>query len=192
MPPSRAIKPYQKHAVMTEYALRFGPKIFIETGTFRGDTIKAMLISKHKFDRLWTIDTELSRAQRAKNRFHGCPSVTCLHGDSGKVLPEVMKGISEPCLFWLDAHYAGTKFDKFVISAPIKEELKCILEHPYAAQHTILIDDAWYFTDKVYVQVGPSVAELLEIVQQHFPTWTFDIELDIIRVNTHGDDAKTG
>jgi len=192
MPLNRSIKPYQKHAMLTEYAQRFGPKVFIETGTFRGHTIKAMLISEHKFDRLYTIELTAGSAAHAQKRFASFPHIKCLHGDSGQLLPELLKEIKEPCLFWLDAHYVGTKHDKYILSAPIREELKCILEHPCAAQHVILIDDVWYFQDAVYQPTVPTVAEIEAIVRSYFPNWIFDVELQIIRTHRHGDDAKTG
>jgi hypothetical protein len=33
--------------------------------------------------------------------------VTCINGDSGGVLAQVVAGLEEPALFWLDAHTSG-------------------------------------------------------------------------------------
>lgn len=174
--PNKNIKEWQKHAVMLEYAQRFGPKVFIETGTFRGETVKAML---QTFDKLFTVDTNAIYAQRAARRFRSMPKVRCFCGDSAEVLPKILVGIAEPCLFWLDAHCVGTKHDNYVVGAPIRAELDCILSHSRAADHIILIDDVWFF-ERGGAGI-PSVAELAAIVHAKFPDWCFETGLDIIR-----------
>lgn len=172
------IKPHHKHAALLEYAKRFGPKVFIETGTLRGDTIQAMLST---FDRLYTIDVNPVYAQRAQRRFAAFPKVQCLHGDSGVLLPTILEKENEPCLFWIDAHLAGTHHDNYVINAPIREELQTILNHPKAAEHVLLIDDAWYFANEDWRSVLPSIDEIEAIIRAKFPDWIYEVKMDIIR-----------
>ncbi len=63
------------------------------------------------------------------------------HGDSGKVLRDILSLISEPCLFWLDAHHSGGITAKGELTTPVIEELKTILAHPICG-HVVLIDGA--------------------------------------------------
>lgn len=182
MKPNKSIKEWQKHAVLTEYARRFGPKVFIETGTLRADTIKAMLLLK-QFDRLYTIDINPVYAQRAQQRFAGFPFIHCLLGDSGVILPQILAQEQEPCLFWIDAHLVGTHHDHYVINAPIRQELATILSHPCAADHVILVDDFWYFQNEEWREVLPSPQEIEATIKAKFPDWVFTVELDIMRAH---------
>lgn len=172
------VKPRQKHAVLAEYAQRFKPKVFIETGSLRGDTLKAML---PYFERLYTIDVNPTFTAKVAQRFAAWPKVKAINGDSGVLLPELLKTIHEPCLFWLDAHMAGTHHDHYVINAPIREELETVLTHECAADHVVLVDDFWYFANEEWREVLPSVPEIEAIVKAKFPDWVFEIELDIMR-----------
>ena len=172
-----------KQIILLDYAKKYGPELFIETGTFRGDTIKAMLLNGN-FKGLWTIDTERDRAEHAQKRFSAHSKVHCLYGDSGLLLPQIMSKIHEPALFWLDAHYSGTKTAGGIVSTPIEKELDTVLNHEKAKKHIILIDDARWFIDwsKKYPQL-PTLDKLRDIVLARFPDWIFEIENDIIRTH---------
>jgi hypothetical protein len=171
-----------KHQVLAEYAARFRPRIFIETGTLRGDTIKAMLLTG-QFDRLYTMDVNPVYAQKAQRRFARFPQVHALHGDSGTLLRTVLSLEDGPCLFWLDAHLAGTHHDHYVIHAPLRQELATILAHPRAAEHVLLIDDAWYFDNEEWREVLPSIRDIEGIIKARFPDWVFEVDLDILRAH---------
>jgi hypothetical protein len=70
-----------------------------------------------------------------------------LQGYSGNVIDRVMKEVSEPVLFWLDAHYSGGITTRGELNSPILAEPDIILAHPIK-NHVILIDDARDFTGK--------------------------------------------
>ena len=94
------------------------------------------------------------------------------------MLPETLKRISEPCLFWLDAHYSGAntaKGDKF---SPIMEEVLPILDHK-VRNHVILIDDAREFTGK---DGYPEIVKFTQEVTQIRQDLKIVVELDIIRI----------
>jgi hypothetical protein len=83
----------------------FGPvNTFIETGTLRGETT---IHESRYFDRVHTIELseELYKANLA--RFAAYPNINSHLGNSADVLPEVLKGVNEPCLLYLDAHWSG-------------------------------------------------------------------------------------
>lgn len=90
-----------KHLVNEEY------KIAIETGTFIG--IGTELLSKY-FEQVYTIEIDYILYNKCKNKFINNKNITCLHGDSKKMLPDLLddkKIKNENILFWLDAHWSG-------------------------------------------------------------------------------------
>lgn len=126
-----------KQRVVLEYAALSRARVFVETGTYYGDMLQACL---DHFDQLISLEIEKHFYQRAWRRLQRDPKVTLLHGDSGKLLPEVLRRIDRPCVFWLDAHYSCGLTGKAELETPICSELEAILSHP--VRHTILIDDA--------------------------------------------------
>jgi hypothetical protein len=126
-----------KQLIVQRYAAASGARVFIETGTYYGLMLQACL---SYFDKLVSIEIEPHFYRRAQRIFKRHPSVTLLHGDSAKLLPELLATIRCPCLFWLDAHYSGGLTGRASVETPIRCELESVLNHPY--RHTILIDDA--------------------------------------------------
>ena len=62
----------------------------------------------------------------------GYQHVYILQGDSTHVLSAILGKISQPCLFWLDAHCSGGQTARGELETPIMWELSCILiEFPY-------------------------------------------------------------
>ncbi|HEX9365349.1 MAG TPA: hypothetical protein VF921_01915 [Vicinamibacterales bacterium] len=129
--------PSVKHAIVKDYQRRFGPRVFVETGTFAGGMIDAV---RDRFDRVISIELDPGWHGRAVERFRADPRVTLLLGDSGVRLKEVLGSLREPALFWLDAHYSGPVTARGAIDSPIVGELEAIRAHPVAG-HVVLIDD---------------------------------------------------
>lgn len=165
-----------KQMINKYYAAKFKLQVFIETGTYMGEMIDAVL---NHFSRIISIEFDPKLAQRAKNKFSSLPHVTILQGDSGELLPGVLAQINEPCLFWLDAHYSGGVTAHADSETPIVREIKTILDHP-CPDHVILIDDAREFTgNKDY----PTLEELRKIIRQKRKEWRMEVEADIIRIH---------
>jgi hypothetical protein len=65
-------------------------------------------------------------------------------GDSGVILPKILKGIDKPCTILLDAHIDGGNYKNGVTpnirKCPLYDELNSIRNH-HIKNHTILIDD---------------------------------------------------
>ncbi len=149
VPPPHAIK----QQLVKSFAKKYDIRILVETGTFYGDMIEAM---KEMFDSIYSIELSKHYYEKAILRFKSDPNVTLLHGDSGKILGEVMAEIKQPMLFWLDGHYSSGLTAKGDQSTPIFAELDFILNH-HNDRHVILIDDARLFgTDPDY----PTIEEL--------------------------------
>ena len=117
-------------------------RIFIETGTYRGDGILTALNAGFKI--VISIELDKNRYKYCKNRFKENKNVRIINGNSGEVMGRILKQIKEPCTFFLDAHYCGEPIEQGVAIAdkwcPMEEELDAIDNH-HIKTHTILIDD---------------------------------------------------
>jgi hypothetical protein len=128
---------FAKIKALRRYARDFGLRTFVETGTFRGDTIAGVA---SYFEKCFTIELSPELHALAAARLANEPNAKCLHGDSASVLPSVLDEIDEPALFWLDAHASGGETADSGRD-PILQELAAIYSHPIK-RHVILIDDA--------------------------------------------------
>jgi hypothetical protein len=117
------------------HARHYGLRLFVETGTAFGVTTAAVA---GLFDRCWTIELSEELHRRALERFKGT-NVECLRGDSGALMPRIVAGLSQPALFWLDAHATGGAATADAGYDPTATELDAI----FAAsdRHVVLIDD---------------------------------------------------
>jgi hypothetical protein len=170
LPPPDAVK----RQAMTTYASRFGATVFVETGTFMGDTTHAMQSS---FSQLHTIEFDEKLFQKATERFKTTSKIKVWQGDSGKVLPVVLSHIpkNEVCLFWLDGHYSGGVTGKANIESPIEAELEAIYAHH--VHHVIMVDDARLFTGQ---RDYPTLENLEKAVRKHNPNGGFEVRHDMI------------
>jgi hypothetical protein len=173
VPPPYAVK----RQTLREYGRRFGLRMLVETGTFYGDTSFAL---RNDFDRIVTIELDRALYERASGRLKAYPHITLLQGDSGKLITRVLAEVSEPVLFWLDAHYSGGFTARGDLDSPIFAELDAILTHSIR-NHVILIDDARDFTG----QGGyPTLPRLHEYVQAKRPDLTIETRSDVIRIHS--------
>lgn len=167
-----------KQRVVIEYIEKFLPEIFIETGTYKGKMVYAVMPHIRE---IYSIELDETHCRNAQRRFAGYPNIHIIQGESGEVLPEVLMNISEPCLFWLDAHWSGGSTAKADLETPIIQELECILSHRKAADHAILIDDARCFTGQ---NDYPALEALERFILGIQPGWTFQVRDDIIRTHS--------
>jgi hypothetical protein len=164
-----------KQLAVKTLAQKHGIRVFIETGTFLGDMVAAVTSD---FDKIYSIELSEDLFNRAVKKFAGYNHVTILHGDSFQVLPEILRHIDEPCLFWLGGHYSSENTEKEKREAAILEELKQVFNHPIN-NHAILIDDAHLFAGK---NDSPTLEFLRTCVETRFSYYKFDVRNDIIRI----------
>jgi hypothetical protein len=164
-----------KEIVVKEYANKYGTKVFIESGTYLGDMVNAV---RKTFERIYSIELDSQLYQKAKAQFSNSAHISIFFGDSSKVMPEILKHITEPCLFWLDGHYSAgiTRGEK---ETPVLQELEYIFSHPNK-NHVVLIDDARCFIGN---NDYPTVPELQTLVLSQKPECEMKIEYDIIRIH---------
>jgi len=140
IPPVPAVKRRLLLALLEKHHLG----TFVETGTFKGDTLAFMADHVEK-----AISIELSPEYfaRAKARFAARGTIELYQGDSGEVLPKIVETLTKPALFWLDGHYSAGQTAQGVLDSPISAELQCVMDSPVKG-HVIAIDDAHEFTEQ--------------------------------------------
>jgi len=134
---------------------------------------------KKSFSKIISFELDQTLAAQAQKRFANDNHIQVVQGDSGKLLPDYLATIYEPCLFWLDGHYSGGITAKGTLETPIKNELTAILSHPVNG-HVILIDDARCFTGE---NDYPTLDELKNFVAERKPNHKFSVEHDAIRIH---------
>ena len=174
IPPPHA---YKESVVLT-YASRFGLRLFIETGTLRGDMVEA---TRDAFQHVWSIELDQALCDAAAERFRAYPQVSIVQGDSATTLPEIVKDQTEPILYWLDGHWSGGVTARGSLDTPLLAELTTVLARGNA-NDVILIDDARLFGTGDY----PSVKEVASMVAARQPTWKVEARDDIVRVHRPG------
>lgn len=140
-----------------------GIKTLVETGTYMGDMLDAV---QNYFDALHSIELSNYYHQRAKKIFSRFDHIKLHLGDSGMKLAELLADITEPAIFWLDAHYSGGKTARAESDTPVLKELKHIFKHAKKTglKHVILIDDAREFTGETDY---PSLEKLKKFVAKY-------------------------
>ncbi len=165
-----------KQRAVKAYAAAFSLHTLIETGTYLGTMIDA---TKDTFDRIHSIELDRGMYLRAARRYAGLQHISLHHGDSSKVLPEILVGVREACLFWLDAHHSGVLTARGELDSPVMQEIAHILNHPVQG-HVLLIDDAHAFLGRGGY---PTIAELRNLIATRCPGWVFEVKDDVIRIH---------
>lgn len=134
------VHPGIPEALTERLATEAGITTFVETGTFQGRTTAW---AAERFGRVVTIEADPDLYRNAAERFREVPNVTVLHGDSGRLLGEVVASLTEPALFWLDAHWSGPGTAGESAECPVLEEIAAI--DAGLPSHLVLVDDARMF-----------------------------------------------
>jgi hypothetical protein len=158
--------------IKSTYLRRSDIKTFIETGTYKGDTVEYV---KNDFNKIFTIELSEKYADEAIERFKNEEKVKVIKGDSKVELVKLLKDIKEPCIFWLDGHYSYADTAQAEKETPILEEIRPILE--MEESHVILIDDARLFIGR---HNYPTIIKLANFVKKINKNYKMSIEKDII------------
>lgn len=169
--------PFIKALTLKSYVDRFRCKVFIETGTGLGASVMAVAslgIECH------TVELDTARYFQMKDKLSSFSNIQVHHGDSAAILPQLLGGLKQPTLFWLDAHYSWDGLERAAKETPIEQELRAVLSHPVNG-HIILIDDirlfgnpsGEYYRDyptvdwlyKLFAEYGRSVSLMNDIMR---------------------------
>ncbi|MES2838454.1 MAG: hypothetical protein V4667_13080 [Bacteroidota bacterium] len=163
-----------KQVTIRAYKNKFKLSTLIETGTYMGTMVEAQ---RTYFDKIISIEVSDELYKIVKDKFKQYNHIILFKGDSGEIMPDVLKDIKEPCLFWLDGHYSSGVTGKGELNTPIFKELDAIFANN--KNHIILIDDARCFIGE---DDYPTIEKLKEYVLKLNPNYHLKSEDDIIRL----------
>ncbi len=137
--------------IILDLAQLSGAKVFVETGTFHGDTTR--WAAKH-FESVVTIERSESLYQEFSPGLRDLGNVKPLLGDSSTVLPQVVAGLgNQPAVFWLDGHWSFGATAGENHECPLLAELEALANRK---GDIILIDDARLFLSAPPVPHDPA------------------------------------
>ena len=138
---------------------------FVETGTYHGRGIAAARDAGFKV--IHSIELDDHRYQMVSDGYQGSKTVFCHHGDSGVVLPLVIKTLRRPTTFWIDAHMGQKIYN--LENTPIIKELEAIQSMDRKLVRAVLIDDMPKFSAEAQAvmsdmlrKIDPAVVITLE------------------------------
>jgi hypothetical protein len=152
-----------------------GHRVFVESGTYRGDTTAFFL---RYAERLLTVEVDPRLFQRARARFADAPKVQVIEGDALVEIPRVVGELTEPPLIWLDGHYSGGETGKGAEVEPALEIIRR-LGGVAPAGSTIVVDDLRLFG---LLPDFPRLDDLIIATREAFPTATLRTGLDSLVV----------
>lgn len=153
------------------------PKVFIETGTYHGDTVAAI---KDMYSSVISIEVDEALYKKACVRFAADKNVRIVHGDCARELPAILATLQEPAVFWLDGHYSGGETGKGEIEDPILISLNQIAAHP-TREHVIFVDDARTFDGR---EGRPDISEVFNCIKKIDSRYIIRVQSDIIVATT--------
>jgi FkbM family methyltransferase len=165
-----------KRALLLATARRHGLRVLVETGTFYGDTLFKL---RRKFDRLYSIELDPQLHERAQRTLGHLPHLGLRQGNSATQLAQLLPELTEPALFWLDAHFSAGPTARGEKETPIEEELLLLLRRP-PGQNAVLIDDARLFDG---TRDYPTLERLRSLIAQHRPAASVELREDVISIH---------
>lgn len=163
-----------KQKMINEYQSKHNISILVESGTYLGDMIWAQ---QTNFDKIYSIELSKNLHKKAQQRFRRKSHIQIICGDSGKIMPVIIKEINQKALFWLDAHYSGGITARGDKDCPTVEEVKAILSSDL--EHVLLIDDAPYFVGE---RDYPTIAGLTNFILEARPNSHIEVKNSCIIV----------
>lgn len=164
-----------KEMAIEEISKEKGIRVFIETGTHKGEMVDSQLSN---FDRIYSIELNMGLYQYNIEKFENQKNVVLIQGDSGEKLEGIIQDLKEPAVFWLDGHYDFTPItSKSDLVTPILRELEIIAMSKF--QHVIFIDDARLFNGE---NDYPLLSEIEYFNTNNLGYEHFLVENDIIKI----------
>lgn len=132
--------------VFDKFSQKDDYSIFIESGTYLGDTI---LTVQPYFKSVYTIEISKKYFDQFDQRKEELQieNIINLFGDSGKIIGQILMEISsdDNCIFWLDGHWSSGDTGRGEKDCPLIEECSMIDKLYKSKKGIILIDDYHLF-----------------------------------------------
>jgi len=166
-----ANEPNFRHEItqlMTEIQSKKDVSTFIETGTYKGVTTEW---AANEFNHVKSIELSDELHKDSSERLNKYGNIDLIQGDAVEELSRILPEISEPSIFYLDAHIGRTKktdadFNKK--ECPLIPTLEVIGEH--SDDHYLFIDDASNFTTPrtppLSNEEWPDIQDIFQILEE--------------------------
>jgi hypothetical protein len=123
--------------IILQTPLKSNPfQVFIETGTYRGETIFHM---ESFFDSLHTIEINENLYNTCKAQYDG-DKIAFYLGNSSNILPQILPLVKGNVIFFLDGHWSSKDTGRGEKDVPLLEELEFI-NAQLQEKAIIIIDD---------------------------------------------------
>jgi hypothetical protein len=169
--------------LMDFFIRELSPAVFVETGTFKGDTLAQ---ARGRFERCHSVELSPELHQAAARRFAGDPGVSVHCGHSGEVLAGLAPSLAGGAVFyWLDAHWCVADHTAGEDSqSPLLDELRAIA--PLHADSVVLIDDARLYLSTPpkphRVADWPDIHDIFEVLAEMSPGHRLMVFDDVIAI----------
>jgi len=141
-------------------AAEFKIGVFIETGTYRGETA---VWASRRFPRVVTLENFRPTYDETRARYGHIANIEFSFGHSTAVLPGLVQQLDQEALFWLDAHWMGEGSYGESDECPLVSELRILNQSGHT--HFICIDDARLFQSPPplphRIEQWPTIGEIL-------------------------------
>jgi hypothetical protein len=140
--------------------------VFVETGTYHCEAVEMAL--KLGFKTIHTIEWDPDMARAAKTRYAANPKVYTYQGDSADQLIPIVKGLTQPTTFWLDAHPLVTPMPLFTPCFPLLREILVLKRFLPNIACTLLMDDMRTFSREELAMLVFAMKQLWPTAQHSF------------------------
>jgi|LakMenEpi03Aug12_release.lakeMendotaPanAssembly.Ray.scaffolds.fasta_scaffold775175_1 hypothetical protein len=152
--------------------------VFIETGSYHGDTIFAM---EPHFDELHTVELSDDLYRKLVGRYHGA-KIRFHHGDSAEVFASLLPSLQTPAIFYLDGHWSCGGTARGPVDVPLLQEMEAISRY-FSPAAVIIVDDLRLFGQGPHCGepvdwTGINPASVREAAGPRLTTWTEDSRND--------------
>ncbi len=129
---------YSKVRQIRALARRTQSRVFIEAGTFLGNTAKRC---SRNFAQVITMELDAELFSRASRYLERMTNVSCLQGDALQLLPGVLDRVDvRDALVYLDGHFSGGVTAHGELAEPACEEIAVLARHR-AKINAVIVDD---------------------------------------------------
>lgn len=149
------------------------PRVFVETGTYYGDTVEAL---KDMYASVISIEVDETLYKNACARFADDKNVRIVHGDCAREMPAILATLQESAVFWLDGHYSGGETGMGEVEDPILVSLNQISAHS-VREHVLFIDDARTFDGR---EGRPDISDIFSAIKKIDRRYIIRVQSDII------------
>jgi hypothetical protein len=150
--------------------------VWVETGTYKGDTTKFLSASA---EFVYSLEPSATYGSRAEEKFSRNQRVAIIRKSSEEAFAPLVESLSGDVCFWLDGHYSGGDTFQGATESPIRFELKVIESSLERFDRcVVLIDDFRCFSsDASEYSSYPTKDFLVDFAGRNSLSWT--VEHDI-------------